>query len=576
MTDASHRLSLDETPPASAVFVDAENMAVDRERGIIDFDVDRVMAKINEMSRPVVRRAYADWFKLRSLRAPFLRSGFDQVQTTYINRSKNGLDMQLAVDAMETVLLNPSIRVVFLVTADSDFSALARGMRRHNRIVIAIGWREKTNQIFRNNCDHFLHYDDLPKVAVDEERPDRPVAPPREIAEEGPQPRRGRPEPGGDRRDRRVRPERSERADRPQRPQATRNLAELNPAIARLLLENGPGVALGIRALIAALRAGVSSLDPGAFGLRTFAQLIESHPLLTRDPRTVGPNAAVLLPRRIDLRAILPTPPVTVEAAEARLSEPAIGFLGRDRQYQLLRHLHRAYLTGEHEPFTRRDLLADVAEKLEDVTPEDAEKIDRLIWRAKLFQVVDRAGRDPMMWQVRLKEEYADFDAFQFQHDKQLVAEGMLAGVVLNARGWALVLDGDEQDAADFADILLDLGFDDPDFAAEDEDDEEGAEAAESAAAPASDRPRPNGDGAVADEPAPVAEPYLADEREDVEFGLGEPDGEDALPEPEPEAEPEDEAAPEALPAVAEVYGHVLERPHHVEVSPRMKRTYDA
>ncbi len=553
-------------------------MAVDRERGIIDFDVDRVMAKINEMSRPVVRRAYADWFKLRSLRAPFLRSGFDQVQTTYINRSKNGLDMQLAVDAMETVLLNPSIRVVFLVTADSDFSALARGVRRHNRIVIAIGWREKTNQIFRNNCDHFLHYDDLPKVAVEEERPDRP-APPRAATEDAPQPRRGRPEPVGDRRDRRERPERPERperADRPQRSQATRNLAELNPAIARLVLENGPGVALGIRALIAALRAGVSSLDPGAFGLRTFAQLIESHPLLTRDPRTVGPNAAVLLPRRIDLRAILPTAPVTVEAAEARLSEPAIGFLGRERQYRLLRHLHRAYLTGEHEPFTRRDLLADVAEKLDDVTPEDAEKIDRLIWRAKLFQVVDRAGRDPMMWQVRLKEEYAEFDAFQFQHDKQLVAEGMLAGVVLNARGWASLLDGDEQDAADFADILLDLGFDDPDFAAEDEDDEEGADTA--AAAP--DRPKPNGDGARTDEPAPAIEPYLADEREDVEFGLGAPDGDEDTPEPEPEREPdpkpEGEGAPEALPAVAEVYGHVLERPHHVDVSPRMKRTYDA
>ena len=569
MTDASFPLPLDESSPAAAVFVDAENMAVDRERGIIDFDVDRVMARINEISRPVVRRAYADWFKLRSLRAPFLRSGFDQVQTTYINRSKNGLDMQLAVDAMETVLLNPSIKVVFLVTADSDFSALARGLRRHNRIVIAIGWREKTNQIFRNNCDHFLHYDDLPKVAVEEERPDRPVAPPRQAAEDAPQSRRGRPEPAGDRRDRRERPERPERADRPQRPQATRNLAELNPAIARLALENGPGVALGIRALIAALRAGVSSLDPGAFGLRTFAQLIEAHPLLTRDPRTVGPNAAVLLPRRIDLRAILPTPPLTVEAAQAHLGEPAIGFLGRERQYRLLRHLHRAYLTGEHEPFTRRDLLADVAEKLEDVSPEEAEKIDRLIWRAKLFQVVDRAGRDPMMWQVRLKDEYADFDAFQFQHDKQLVAEGMLAGVVLDARGWALLLDGDEQDAADFADILLDLGFDDPDFAAEDDDDSEDEEAAP--AGTAADRPKPNGDSARAGEPAPAVEAYLTDERQDVEFGLGAPEGEDGPPDPA-----EEEAAPQALPAVADVYGHALERPHHVEASPRMKRTYDA
>ena len=404
---------------------------------------------------------------------------------------------------------------------------------------------------------------------MEEERPDRPVAPPRDATAETPQPRRGRPEPSGDRRDRRERPERPDRPDRserPQRPQATRNLAELNPAIARLVLENGPGVALGIRALIAALRAGTSSLDPGAFGVRTFAQLIEAHPLLTRDPRTVGPNAAVLLPRRTALRAILPTPPVMVEAAEARLSEPAIGFLGRERQYRLLRHLHRAYLTGEHEPFTRRDLLADVAEKLDDVSPEEAEKIDRLIWRAKLFQVVDRAGRDPMMWQVRLKEDYADFDAFQFQHDKQLVAEGMLAGVVLDARGWALVLDGDEQDAADFADILLDLGFDDPDFAAEDDDDEEREE--EAAAAPV--QPKPNGDSTVAEEPEPPPEAYLTDEREDVEFGLGVPDAADEPP------EADEKASPAPLPAVAEAHGHVQERPHHVEVSPRMKRTYDA
>lgn len=309
--------------PLSAVFVDVENMAVNGVNGLAAFEIGRVMTQIETTSRPILRRAYADWAKLRTFRSSLLRFGFDQVQATYMNQSKNGLDIQMALDALETCLVDTRINLFYLVTADSDFGPLARALRRHGRFVVGVGWREKTNDIFRQHCDLFVDYDDLPGEPVPQTvgpaprpagppdrrlrpaRPDRPERPrmapsaeaasdflmhdPRYDAESS-----GEPEPSAVPFISEPRP--VQRGPRPARrpPPQTRDVHELNAGIAALVDEHGPGARLNPSQFQRAIRRIDPGFTPMAFGYGSLPEFVEAHPLLSRAEVDGGPNIVVL------------------------------------------------------------------------------------------------------------------------------------------------------------------------------------------------------------------------------------------------------------------------------------------
>lgn len=321
--------------PLSAVFVDVENMAVSGPNGLAAFEISRVMSHVEESTRPVLRRAYADWAKLRTFRASLLKSGFDQVQATYMNQSKNGLDMQMSLDALETCLTDKRMEIYYLITADSDFGPLARALRRHGRFVVGVGWREKTNDIFRQHCDLFVDYDELSGQPIAESHPNVEPTPPPE--------RRARP-PRPERVDRHDRIERHERMDRPGRaafsgeestsffmhdprygadhasdpePEAVqftsnarpvqraarpprrpvsqvRDLADLNSGIAALVDEQGSGARLNPSQFQRAIRRVDPGFTPMAFGYGSMPEFVEAHPLLSRDEINGGPPVIVL------------------------------------------------------------------------------------------------------------------------------------------------------------------------------------------------------------------------------------------------------------------------------------------
>jgi hypothetical protein len=172
--DAAMTRALDRTRPAVGVFVDLENMAWSPDAANVTFDVGRVMAFLERTSRPVVRRVYADWSRMRDFRTGLLRQGFEQVQCTYVNATKNALDMQMAVDALEAGL-DGGLDGVVLVTADSDFGPLARTLRRRGLTVIGIGWAEKAADLYRAQCDVFVDYETL--IGDRPHKPSRPAAP---------------------------------------------------------------------------------------------------------------------------------------------------------------------------------------------------------------------------------------------------------------------------------------------------------------------------------------------------------------------------------------------------------------
>jgi|GEM_PF-1760188 len=363
-----------------------------------EFDIGRVMQRVHALSRPIIRRAYADWTRMRGMRTALLRHAFDQVQTTYINQSKNGLDMQMCVDALETALLDEDIEVVFLITADSDFSALARALRRHGREVVGIGWHDKTNDIFRAHCDLFIDYEDLEAVpgAHQEGRPTRALPPPRRTRTQaerrtGParrpsghspflhDPRYGEEEEADgltstlvdalDSEDEEAAAGQEPGAEVP----AARRLDDVNPAIAQLVTEYGPGAQLYASQFMKAMRKAEPGFSPVLFGCKTLTEFVKAHPLLRRDPRGRGPNFSILLPERGD--------PGAEEAAATPagdLPAPAVDLLWPDEAPAAPPERRAAWAEPEEESGAdERDFAAGAdGDREEDLEPSGDDQPD--------------------------------------------------------------------------------------------------------------------------------------------------------------------------------------------------------
>jgi len=88
-----------------------------------------------------IRRAYADWADPRFGRYQnaLERNGVDLVQIGHGPARKNGADIRMAVDAMETLIVHPGVDAFVLVTGDSDFSPLVSKLREHGKYVIGVG-----------------------------------------------------------------------------------------------------------------------------------------------------------------------------------------------------------------------------------------------------------------------------------------------------------------------------------------------------------------------------------------------------------------------------------------------------
>lgn len=88
-----------------------------------------------------IRRAYADWADIRFGRyqQALERNGIDLVQIGHGPARKNGADIRMAVDAMETLIIHPAVEAFVLVTGDSDFSPLVSKLREFGKHVIGVG-----------------------------------------------------------------------------------------------------------------------------------------------------------------------------------------------------------------------------------------------------------------------------------------------------------------------------------------------------------------------------------------------------------------------------------------------------
>jgi uncharacterized protein (TIGR00288 family) len=89
-----------------------------------------------------VRRAYADWADRRFglYQEDLAMNDVDLIQVGRFGAlTKNAADIQMTVDAMETLIVHPEIAVYVLINCDSDFTPLVRRLREFGKWVVSVG-----------------------------------------------------------------------------------------------------------------------------------------------------------------------------------------------------------------------------------------------------------------------------------------------------------------------------------------------------------------------------------------------------------------------------------------------------
>jgi uncharacterized LabA/DUF88 family protein len=146
-----------------AVFIDFENLAI----GVEDanykkFDVHLVLERLLEKGKVVVKRAYADWERYSTYKRGFHEAAVEMMDIPRRRYSgKNSADIRLVVDAMDLAKEKSHINVFVIASGDSDFSPLVSKLRENNKYVMGLGVKNSTSNLFVENCDEFIFYDDL-------------------------------------------------------------------------------------------------------------------------------------------------------------------------------------------------------------------------------------------------------------------------------------------------------------------------------------------------------------------------------------------------------------------------------
>ena len=136
-------------PNRIAVLVDGDNAHLGY--------LERVMAEAGRHGAVEIRRIYGARVMLDSWQECIMRHGFSP---TYAE-GPDAADKALADDAMEMLRSGEAGRF-YIVTSDKGFARLARRLRGEGAFVVGIGDPDKELYAFSDECDSFMHFEDLP------------------------------------------------------------------------------------------------------------------------------------------------------------------------------------------------------------------------------------------------------------------------------------------------------------------------------------------------------------------------------------------------------------------------------
>ena len=146
-----------------AVFLDLENIALGAlEAHYPKFEVQKVLERLLLKGHIVVKKAYCDFDRYKAFKRDLHEAAFELIEIPHLRQSgKNSADIRMVVDALDLCYTKSHVDTFIIISGDSDFSPLVSKLRENAKTVIGVGVKNSTSDLFINNCDEFLYYDDL-------------------------------------------------------------------------------------------------------------------------------------------------------------------------------------------------------------------------------------------------------------------------------------------------------------------------------------------------------------------------------------------------------------------------------
>jgi uncharacterized protein (TIGR00288 family) len=162
-----------------AVFLDLENIALGaHDAHYPRFDIQKVLERLLLKGHIVVKKAYCDFDRYKEFKRDLHEAAFELIEIPHLRQSgKNSADIRMVVDALDLCYTKGHVDTFVILSGDSDFSPLVSKLRENAKTVIGVGVKNSTSNLFINNCDQFLYYDDLVRVYAVKTRPRRATTP---------------------------------------------------------------------------------------------------------------------------------------------------------------------------------------------------------------------------------------------------------------------------------------------------------------------------------------------------------------------------------------------------------------
>jgi len=174
-----------DTDATMAVFLDLENIALGaKDARFPRFEIQLVMTRLLLRGHIVVKKAYCDFDRYKEFKRDLHEAAFEMIEIPHLRQSgKNSADIRMVVDALDLCYTKPHLDTFVVLSGDSDFSPLVSKLRENAKTVVGVGVKNSSSDLFINNCDEFIYYDDLVRQKPEKRAPrvpNKPAAPPKE------------------------------------------------------------------------------------------------------------------------------------------------------------------------------------------------------------------------------------------------------------------------------------------------------------------------------------------------------------------------------------------------------------
>lgn len=151
-----------------AVYLDFENIVLGaRDAKYARVDISKVLSRLLLKGHIVVKKAYCDFDRYKDFKRDLHEAAFELIEIPHLRQSgKNSADIRMVVDALDLCYTKGHVDTFVIISGDSDFSPLVSKLRENAKKVIGVGVKNSTSDLFLNNCDEFIYYDDLVRPAA--------------------------------------------------------------------------------------------------------------------------------------------------------------------------------------------------------------------------------------------------------------------------------------------------------------------------------------------------------------------------------------------------------------------------